>query len=315
MSLKKIVLTSLLLFSAILYSQKVVTKLPDTISYWKKSNKVGFDISQIAFLNWNAGGNNSISGLLKGRFLREYSRKNINWKNELFAQYGLNKQEGQELRKTDDQLQFNSIFGYRTDTISNWYYSSKLSFNTQFYNGYNYPNIDNKISTFMAPAYLFTGIGAEYIRKDLNLNVYLSPLTQKTTFVLSRELADQGSFGVDPAIYDPVTGELIQHGKKSRTELGILVSSEWEKKVYKNMVLENRISLYTDYLNNFGNIDVNWQIILEMTVNEYVKANLGTHLIYDDDIKAKEEIDGKQITVGPKIQLKQILGIGFSYVF
>jgi hypothetical protein len=26
----------------------------------------------------------------------------------------------------------------------------------------------------------------------------------------------------------------------------------------------------------------------------------GVHVIYDDDIKAKEEVNGKQVTVGPK---------------
>ena len=35
----------------------------------------------------------------------------------------------------------------------------------------------------------------------------------------------------------------------------------------------------------------------------------------DDDIKAKEELEGKQVTVGPKIQLKQLLGVGIVYAF
>ena len=75
------------------------------------------------------------------------------------------------------------------------------------------------------------------------------------------------------------------------------------------------MSLYTDYINKFGNIDVDWQILIEMTVNDFVKANLGTHLVYDDDIKAKEEVNGEQVIVGPKVQLKQILGVGLTYSF
>lgn len=296
-------------------SQIIRTEKLDTITYWKKSNKVGFDISQIAFVNWNAGGNNSISGLAKGKFIREYVRKNINWKNELIARYGLNKQEGQEIRKTDDQFQVNSTFGYRTDTISNWYHGAKATFSTQFYNGYNYPNIDEPISKFMSPAYFFLGIGAEYKREDLKLNVYLSPLTQKTTFVLDSELANQGAFGVEPAVYDPITGKIISQGKRSRTEVGILVTNQWEKEIWKNINLEHRMSLYTDYINKFGNIDIDWQVLLEMTVNDFVKANLGTHLVYDDDIKAKEEVNGEQVIVGPKVQLKQILGVGVTYTF
>jgi hypothetical protein len=54
---------------------------------------------------------------------------------------------------------------------------------------------------------------------------------------------------------------------------------------------------------------------LELVVNEYVKANIGAHFIYDDDIKAKEEVNGEQVTVGPKLQLKQLLGVGLSYNF
>ena len=173
------------------YSQIIRTQLPDTISNWTKENKVGLDISQITFVNWNAGGNNSVSGLVKTQFIRTYSNGNLNWKNELITRYGINKQESQVVKKTDDQFQVNSTFGYRTDTISNWYYAGKFNFNTQFANGYAYPNTDLAISKPFAPAYIFLGIGAEYSRKDLDFNLYLSPLTQKTTFVFDQRLANQ----------------------------------------------------------------------------------------------------------------------------
>jgi hypothetical protein len=296
------------------YGQLITTELPDTISYWSKENKVGLDISQITFVNWNAGGNNSISGLIKGQFIRTYTRENIHWKNELIMRYGINKQESQEVRKTDDQFAFNSTFGYKRDTISNWYYAGKFNFNTQFANGYAYPNIDLAISRPFAPAYTFLGIGAEYSRKDLNLNFYLSPLTQKTTMVFDQRLADQGAFGVEKAIFDEF-GNLVKRGKNIRNETGILVSSQWKREIFENINFENRIALYTDYINNFGNIDVDWQLQLDLTVNQYVKANIRTHLVYDDDIKSKEEEGGVQVIRGPKIQLKQLLGLGVVYQF
>jgi outer membrane protease len=228
--------------------------------------------------------------------------------------YGINKQESQEVRKTDDQFAFNSTFGYKRDTISNWYYAGKFNFNTQFANGYAYPNIDLAISRPFAPAYTFLGIGAEYSRKDLNLNFYLSPLTQKTTMVFDQRLADQGAFGVEKAIYDEF-GNLVKRGKNIRNETGILVSSQWKREIFENINFENRIALYTDYINNFGNIDVDWQLQLDLTVNQYVKANIRTHLVYDDDIKSKEEEGGVQVIRGPKIQLKQLLGLGVVYQF
>ncbi len=313
--IKKISLFGLLFFVYQFgFSQIIKTELPDTISYWTKENKVGLDISQITFVNWNAGGNNSISGLVKGQFIRTFIKDNIHWKNELIMRYGINKQESQEVRKTDDQFLFNSTFGYKRDSISNWYYAGKFSFNTQFANGYAYPNTDLPISKPFAPAYTFLGVGAEYSRKDLNLNLYLSPLTQKTTMVFDQRLANQGAFGVDKAVFDEF-GNLIREGKNIRNETGILITNQWKKEIYKNINFEHRVSLYTDYINNFGNIDVDWQLQLDMTVNQYVKANIGTHIVYDDDIKSKEEEGGVQVVKGPKIQLKQLLGVGVVYQF
>ena len=313
--LKKISLFGLLFFVyQSNFGQLINTELPDTISYWSKENKVGLDISQITFVNWNAGGNNSISGLIKGQFIRTYTKENIHWKNELIMRYGINKQESQEVRKTDDQFSFNSTFGYKRDTITNWYYAGKFNFNTQFANGYAYPNVDLAISRPFAPAYAFLGIGAEYSRKDLNLNFYLSPLTQKTTMVFDQRLANQGAFGVEKAVYDEF-GTLIREGKNIRNETGILVTNQWKREIFENINFENRIALYTDYINNFGNIDIDWQIQLDLTVNQYVKANIGTHLVYDDDIKSKQEEGGVQVVKGPKIQLKQLLGLGVVYQF
>lgn len=318
----------LFFFSINSFSQKIITTLQpdkpekitkpalikDTLSHWTKKNKIGFDISEIAFVNWNAGGTSSISGLLKTKFNRVYTTDNYTWSNELIMRYGLNKQDGIELRKTEDAFQFNSTLGYRKDTLSNWYHSAKFNFNTQFTNGYSYPNKEISVSRPFAPAYIFLGLGAEYATKKKDELLYLSPFTSKITFVLDQRLANLGSFGVVKAVYD-LNGELISEGERSKIELGFLLTALYKKEILKNITIENRLSLYSDYINNFGNIDVDYDLMLDLKVNEYVKTNIGLHIIYDDDIKAKEELDGKQVTVGPKTQLKQVLGVGILYQF
>lgn len=312
---QKIFLLLALLFSTCFFAQNdEKTTTLDTISHWEKKNTAGLDISQIAFVNWNAGGVSSVSGLLKGNFIRKYQKGNLKWVNEMIIRYGINKQDGVELRKTDDALQINSTLGYRKDTISNWYSSAKFNFNTQFTNGYAYPNTSKAISKPFAPAYIFLGVGSEYVNKPKKLNVYISPITMKTTLVLDQTLANQGAFGVNKAIYD-INGNLIKEGELYRMELGFLVTNFYKKEIYKNIIWENRLSLYSDYINRFGNIDIDWQMQLELVVNEYVKANIGAHFIYDDDIKAKEERNGEQVTLGPKLQLKQLLGVGLVYNF
>ena len=72
--------------------------------------------------------------------------------------------------------------------------------------------------------------------------------------------------------------------------------------------MNNKLILYSDYLNKYGNIDFDWELTFDLKVNKHIKANIGTHLLYDDDVKDKD-------SERPKIQLKQLLGVGLSYAF
>lgn len=310
------------LFALPLFSQKIITTkegsipiISDTIkTTWKHKNVLGFDIAENAFVNWNAGGTSSISGLVKGNFNRDLVKDNYSWSNEIVVRYGLNKQDGTELRKTEDALRINSTFGYRKNSLSNWFHSVKFNFNTQFTDGFKYPNKEEPVSRVFAPAYIFLGAGAEYASVNKKLKIYLSPITLKTTLVLDQSLANAGSFGVKKAVLD-TNGSILQNGETSKNEFGFLTTSNYKSEIAKNIVLENRVSLYSDYLNKFGNIDVDIDFTLELIVNEYVKTNIGAHLLYDDDIKTTEDIDGTIVEKGAKTQLKQVLGVGVSYVF
>lgn len=286
------------------------------ISYWKKKNNVGLNMSEVTFSNWNAGGVNSVSALINGTFGRGYKKKHLLWENELVLKYGLNAQEGQKIRKTDDAIAINSTFGYRRDTLSSWYYSGKVNFNTQFANGFSGSN-PTPISRFMAPGYLFMGGGAEFSPSSKELKIYISPVTTKSTFVLDQELANKGAFGVQKAVFDS-EGNIVSEGKKVYSEFGFLMTNAWKEEVFKNIVLTNRMSLYSDYLNSFGNVDVDWELSLELKVNKYVKTNIGSHIKYDDDVKFNKILDsnGEVVDVGvPKIQFKQLLGVGVLYAF
>ena len=288
----------------------------EIIILWTRKNAMGVNFNEVAFVNWNAGGNNSISALFFGNFERNYKRQLTSWKTNGTLRYGLNAQEGRELRKTEDQILFNSTFGYRRNPTSNFRYSAKFNFNTQFANGYRYPNVDDPISKFMAPGYVFLGIGTEFTDPVEDLTIYLSPVTQKSTFVLDQTLSNEGMFGVNPAIRDE-EGNIIEQGQRVRTEFGMLLTSGFKKEIFSNVNLDNQVSLYTDYLNRFGNVDVDWQLNLNLKVNDFIKANIGSHLRYDDDVKVRKDTndDGELETLGPRIQFKQMLGVGLVYEF
>jgi hypothetical protein len=308
---KYLLFLHLLLLSKTLSAQKVSDTIPlkrqIITSQWAYKKTAGILLTQTSFVNWSAGGTNSVAGTLLLDIAYNYKKQNIFWNNSFKGRFGLNSEEGDRPKKTDDVLEINSKFGYKKTDKSNWYYSARFNFRTQFANGYRYPNRNVSISEFFAPAYVFLGVGSQYTNPKRKYKFYLSPLTNKTTIVLDERLANLGAFGVQKAIYDE-EGVLIKEGEKSKIEIGTLLTGEWESEIMENITMNNKLILYSDFLNSFGNIDLDWELKLQLKVNKYVKANIGTHIIYDDDIH--EEKSGT-----PKVQLKQLLGIGLSYDF
>jgi hypothetical protein len=67
---------------------------------------------------------------------------------------------------------------------------------------------------------------------------------------------------------------------------------------------------------NFGLIDVNWQNVLLMKVNDVLSVTWQTQLIYDDDIKI-ENVDemGNVTGASPKTQFRSVFSVGLSYNF
>ncbi len=111
---------------------------------------------------------------------------------------------------------------------------------------------------------------------------------------------------------------LVKKGEKNLLNSGYLVTNTWEKEIAKNIIMDHRLSLFTDYIRRFGNIDIDWELNFTFKVNNLFEANLGTHIIYDDDIRFDQVISdtGNVIDPGvPKIQFRQVLAIGLAYNF
>ncbi len=285
--------------------------------YWNNGNVFNINVDEVAFVNWNAGGNSNVSIGADLRLYRFLTYKYLSWNNEIRIGYGINAQEGRRLRKAQDFIRFSSSLGYRRDTLTNWFYSVKLNLNTQINRGFRYPDRSQAISRFMAPGYVLFGAGTSYILNKNKFNLYISPVTMKSTLVLDQNLADQGAFGVRQAELDD-QGNVLRPGSNLLLELGFLVTHDWETMVAKNIFMDHRLSLYTDYLNGFGEIDVDWEISFRMTVNKFIKTMVGTHLIWDEDIlfDRQEAPDGTVLYPGaPRLQFKQVFSLGMTLNF
>jgi hypothetical protein len=316
--MKKYIMTVVALMTATtgIYAQETVR---DTT--WKTGGVISLNFTQAYYENWTAGGKPSVSGIGFLKLFATYEKNKLRWDNQLDLSYGVIRERQATERKTDDKINFDSKLGYNLG--KSWYASLLTAFRTQFTPGYEDPEFQLvKISDFMSPAYLTISAGADYNPNE-NFSLFIAPISAKTTIVLDQELADRGSFGVQPGDWETIvrdTSGTIDStfipGQQFRYEIGAHLKLMYKANIWTNVDFLTKLELYANYIDNFGNIDVNWEGLINMKVNDYLAANIRVELIYDDDIAIPTGTDEAGIThYGPRVQIKQLLGIGLSYKF
>ena len=291
----KITLFSLL--SLVFLSQNVMHAQQDTNRFWKLKSLYSLNGTQNSFVNWNAGGRNNISAIASIGASALYTKRNMKWSNDLSIALGgimyLDKKNGNTIQKTDDRLDLSSSYGVK---FSKYFYTSiNAGFKTQMADGFNYPNDSVKVSTFLAPGYLNLALGIDYIKSD-KFSIFASLVAAKSTFVMDDSLSAVGAFGVES-------------GSRYRQEYGAYFKMKYDRTLAKNIEMKSKLELFSNYLNNPQNIDVNAELLLIFRVNSLFTASAQWNLIYDDDINIRDVNGG----FGPRTQFKSVLGIGISY--
>ena len=261
---------------------------------WVLKGVTGLNMSQTAMANWSAGGENSIAGNAYLNASLTHKKGNWLWVTNMVLDYGLSKTKSQGMRKSSDKIGLSTQLGYSTDNV--WFYALMGDLNTQFAKGYDYPDKEHQISNFFAPAYSNIALGMEW-RPKSNYSLLLSPVSTKMTFVTDDYLSDLGAFGVDP-------------GDHFKIEGGAFVKARAELPVMENVNLITTADFFTPYSKDFGNIDVNWDVLISMKINKVLSATINTTLKYDNDVKT---FDDNGVKKGAKVQFKEVLGIGLAY--
>lgn len=270
----------------------------DTVTYWKSKGNVSLLFNQSNFSNWTVGGENNMSGNFGLNYGLDYEKDNWTWDNKLMISYGLVKTKNASFeKKTDDRFEFNSVLGKKAS--GDWSYSAFLNFRTQITKGYVYgkdangAEIRTENTDFLSPGYLTFGPGMLY-KKDDNLKINLAPATSKLTFVddfytSQPGYVDGSYFGVDA-------------NKSMRYELGFYGSFYYKLNIMANVSAENILNLYTNYLEETQNVDVDYSLNIVMKINRYLSTNLSFQAIYDDNAFRG-------------LQTRQVFGVGVNYGF
>lgn len=298
---------------------KLRSRSADTTKGWKSGGIVSINLSLTSLTNWAAGGQNSFSVNGFYSLFMNYKNNNISLDNMLDIGYGILKQgQDSDYRKTDDRFDFLSKYGRQA--FNNFYISGLFNFKTQMTIGKDYSKDKAKISNFLSPAYLIGALGMDF-KPNNYVSTFFAPLTGKITIVKDQDLANAGAFGVEKAVYDN-TGKIIREGRNTKREFGgyarlIYTRNNFESELLKNISITSKIDFFSNYIHKPQNIDISWETLITLRVNKYIAININSHLVYDDDVLVAidKNNDGIVERYGPRVQFKQIIGLGFSYKY
>ncbi len=246
--------------------------LPPDPRRWSFYGNSSVDASQVGMYQWAQGGDPSVSFLISTELFLNYRYRNQMWKNHGTFKYGMIRQgryQDKEVNKfnaNEDRLEINSKYNFKS--ITDYNFVAEADLKTQFM-PQNDKKTDEVLSMFMSPGYTTFSVGAEY-KRIKNLYLYVSPVALKTTFVLDTSNTIKTRYNVDTT-------------KISRSEFGFRLQASHKITIWEKIKLTNKIELYTNYLDRPENIDVNWEMQLDLPINEWLRASVSTHMIYDHD--------------------------------
>jgi hypothetical protein len=293
--MKKLLFISYFFLSYFLLDAQDVSDLRKDSSYWKLSGIAGANLSQAALVNWVAGGENTVAMNFYLNATLSYAKNNWSWDNALLLQYGVIYSDQYDWRKSGDKISLTSKVGYKLKP--KLFASALFDFNTQFARGYAYPNTANYISTLMSPGYANWGLGIDYKPSNF-FSFFFSPATLHAVYVLNDFLSAVGSYG-------------LQKGKKSKYDAGALLKIAFKKELIPNVDVISSFDAFTPYNSHFGNVDLNWELLANFKINKLLTSTLNTTLRYFD--KEHDVKDG--VDKGPKVQFREIFGLGLAYTF
>lgn len=249
---------------------------------WTHKMVTGLNLTQVSFKDWAPGGQNALAYTLwlNGSSVQDMER--TNWTNSYKFAFGQARLSDQGLRKTDDEIFFESLLIYKQWLYVNPYASFTLR--TQFAKGFEYPaGTEVAVSKFFDPAYLTQSVGAAY-----------KPLPELVTRigVGVREIvtSDFNAYADDPS-----TPEI----EKVRVNGGVESVTNLDWTFAENLELKSTLELFAPF-KTLDEVVVRSDNTISAKVNKYVTVGFNVLLVND-------------VTATRKTQIKQVLAIGLSY--
>lgn len=272
-------------------------KAQDSIKTWHKEGKTAVLVNQSSFNNWLAGGTTNFSCTMNFDYKIVYKNEAWLWTSITDIALGFAKIDSEEfVKKTEDRLEINSQLERKS--LKPWKWSSSFNLKTQNTPGYTFVANENnsieriKSTGFFSPAYLRLGFGASY-KKSEAFAFQFEPLTARVIIV--DQIFTQ-SIGPEERYFG------VKQGETTRWEAGVSLAMQSKVELLKNVFFSNKISLFSNYLEDIKNVDLDYTGTLNIKVNDYLSAMIELQLVYDDNALKD-------------LQLRQVFGIAIGFPF
>ena len=279
----------IIIFSTInIYSQEIDEK----DSLWTTRGNVGVLFNQTGFSNWVGGGTNNFSGTIKFDYEWELKDRGWDWLTNVESAFGLAKYKNAPFaRKIDDRILLQSIVG--KEFTKNLSFSAFFNFTSQIGNGYKYKKdsenneIRDLTTKIFSPAYFQIGSGFLW-KKDEKIWVNYSPIASRLILVSKK---------FTTSLSDEETYFGVSQNKSSRYELGANLTFHSEGNLLENVNYKQDLKLFSNYLEDASNIDLDYLAQIDIDVNSLLSTQLIFQLIYDDNSVSR-------------LQVREVIGVG-----
>ncbi len=273
---------------------------------WETGAGLGFDFLQLLQINPKQGaGQNRIGVGTASNFYANHRRGRHRWENKASWQFGLQRIgsgtvqiDGEEIgvpfQKSIDELRLSTKYGFQTGPESRFSYAASLAFLSQVLPAYEGPadfpgnflsDVFNTglqpLSRFFSPATIMPSVGISCHVTD-GLALFFSPVGGKFIIVANDSIAARGVHG-NP-VERNASGAIVSFDKVDG-QFGSLLRADFTDKFFeKKMAFTSHLTLYSNYLNNPENIDVDWNNQLDYILFKNFSISLMLNIFYDDDV-------------------------------
>ncbi|GJM33246.1 MAG: protein of unknown function precursor [Saprospiraceae bacterium] len=308
---------------------------------WKSGAGIGLDFAQLFQLNPKQGAGLNRIGLGGAtNFFANYRKDRLAWDNQASWQFGVQRlgagivaqgpnTDKVPFQKSIDELRINSKVGYATSENSNFFYAADFSFLSQLTPTYDNPDYagnflsdvfgnSRELSKLFSPATIVLSLGMNY-KPSEKLSIYYSPLGAKWIIVADDAIAARGVHG------NPVEGELGPDGlfldfKNVDNQFGSLLKFNYADKYFaEKATFTSVLSLYSNYLKNPENIDIDWTNEFAVSIVKGLQLAVTVNVFYDDDVNVqitdKDLPNGVKPFLGKRVSLTEQLLIKYSLTF